>query len=169
MCLFKSLSIYIDAFLYLMKKKIICLPTYPNFSDRVGSGETKIFLNLARLSLYRGPPVNVPIGRTAHCVHVILESDTKRSMRMFRHQIFLALVGIEPGTSSIRGGNGSFRPRVVSALSRFGPGSFRPGSFRPGSIRSWVVSAQFGGSFRPINFFLNYQACYQRSTKYIFG
>ena len=38
-------------------------------------------------------------------------------------------------------GNGSFRPRVVSALSRFGPGSFRPGSFRPGSIRPWVVSA----------------------------
>ena len=52
-------------------------------------------------------------------------------------------------------GNGSFRPRVVSALSRFGPGSFRPGSFRPGSFRPgsilpWVVSAQFGGSFRPI-------------------
>ena len=47
-------------------------------------------------------------------------------------------------------GNGSFRPRVVSALSRFGPGSFRHGSFRPGSIRPWVVSAQFGGSFRPI-------------------
>ena len=47
-------------------------------------------------------------------------------------------------------GNGSFRPRVVSALSRFGPGSFRPGSFRPGSIRPWVVSAHFGGSFRPI-------------------
>ena len=41
-------------------------------------------------------------------------------------------------------GNGSFRPRVVSALSRFGPGSFRPGSIRP-----WVVSAKFGGSFRP--------------------
>ena len=64
-------------------------------------------------------------------------------------------------------GNGSFRPRVVSALSRFGPGSFRSESFRPGSIRPWVVSAQFGGSFRPI--FLNYQACYRRSTKYIFG
>ena len=52
-------------------------------------------------------------------------------------------------------GNGSFRPRVVSALSRFGPGSFRPGSFRPGSIRPGsirplVVSAQFGRSFRPI-------------------
>ena len=47
-------------------------------------------------------------------------------------------------------GNGSFRPRIVSALSRFGPGSFRPGSFRPGSIRPCVVSAQFGGSFRPI-------------------
>ena len=49
-------------------------------------------------------------------------------------------------------GNGSFRPSVVSALSRFGPGSFRPGSFGPGSIRPWVVSAQFGGSFRPIFF-----------------
>ena len=49
-------------------------------------------------------------------------------------------------------GNGSFRPRVVSALSRFGPGSFRPGSFRPGSIRPWFFSAQFDGSFRPIFF-----------------
>ena len=47
-------------------------------------------------------------------------------------------------------GNGSCRPRVVSAVSRFGPGSFRPESFRPGSIRPWVVSPQFGGSFRPI-------------------
>ena len=47
-------------------------------------------------------------------------------------------------------GNGSFRPRVVSALSRFGPGSFRPGSIRPGSIQPWVVSAQFGGSFHDI-------------------
>ena len=45
----------------------------------------------------------------------------------------------------LKTGNGSFRPRVVSALSRFGPESFRPGSIRP-----WVVSAQFGGSFRPI-------------------
>ena len=45
-------------------------------------------------------------------------------------------------------GNRSFRPRIVSALSRFGPELFRPGSFRPGSIRPWVVSAQFGGSFR---------------------
>ena len=47
-------------------------------------------------------------------------------------------------------GTGSFRLRVVSALSHFGPESFRPGSFWPGSIRSWVVSAKFGGSFRPI-------------------
>ena len=39
-----------------------------------------------------------------------------------------------------RFGPESFRPRVVSALSRFGPGSIRPGSFRPGSIRPWVVS-----------------------------
>ena len=28
----------------------------------------------------------------------------------------------------------SFRPRVVSALRRFGPGSFRPGSFRPNLV-----------------------------------
>ena len=55
-------------------------------------------------------------------------------------------------------GNGSFRPRAVSALSRFGLGSFRPGSFRPGSIRPWVVSAKFGGPFCLI--FLNYQASY---------
>ena len=47
-------------------------------------------------------------------------------------------------------GNGSFRPRVVSALSRFGPESFRPGTFWPGSIRPRVVSVQFSGSFRPI-------------------
>ena len=53
-------------------------------------------------------------------------------------------------TGAVVKGNGSFRPRVVSALSRFGIGSFRPGSFRPGSIRPWVVSAQFGRSFRPI-------------------
>ena len=51
------------------------------------------------------------------------------------------------GPRVLERGNGSFRPRVVSALSRFGPGSFRPGSFRP-----WVVWAKFGGSFRP-NFF----------------
>ena len=37
-----------------------------------------------------------------------------------------------------------------SAQSRFGRGSYRPGSFRPEPIRPWVVSAQFGGSFRPI-------------------
>ena len=36
------------------------------------------------------------------------------------------------------------------SLSRFGPESFRPGSVWPGSIRPWVISAQFGGSFRPI-------------------
>ena len=32
-------------------------------------------------------------------------------------------------------GNGSFRPGVVSALNRFGPGSFRPETFRPESFR----------------------------------
>ena len=37
-------------------------------------------------------------------------------------------------------GNGSFQPRVVLALGGFGPS---------GSIQPWVVSAQFGGSFRP--------------------
>ena len=65
-------------------------------------------------------------------------------------------------------GNGSFRPRVVSALSRFGPESFRPWV-----VSAWVDSAlgRFGpGSFRPNSvsrfgiFFLNYQACYRRST-----
>ena len=48
----------------------------------------------------------------------------------------------------IHKGNGSFRPRVVSALSRFGPKSLRPGLFRPESFRPYVVSATFGGSFR---------------------
>ena len=38
---------------------------------------------------------------------------------------------------------------------RFGPESFRPGSFWPGSIRPSVVSAQFGGSFRPILAYLS--------------
>ena len=41
--------------------------------------------------------------------------------------------------------NGNPKPfRVVSAQSRVGPGLFWPGSFRP-----WVVSANFGGPFRP--------------------
>ena len=31
-------------------------------------------------------------------------------------------------------GNGSFRPRVVSALGRFGLGRFSPGLFRPNSV-----------------------------------
>ena len=51
---------------------------------------------------------------------------------------------IRDGPKTIYKGNGSFRQRVVSALSRFGPGSFRPGSFRPWSIRPWGP-----GSFRP--------------------
>ena len=37
-------------------------------------------------------------------------------------------------------------------MSRFGRGSFRPGQFglgRFGLILGWVVSAYFGGSFRP--------------------
>ena len=68
---------------------------------------------------------------------------------------------------SLWDGNGSFRPRVVSALSRFGPGRFGLGHFGlgrfgPGSFRPSLV-VRFG------LFFLNYQACYRRSTKYIFG
>ena len=50
-------------------------------------------------------------------------------------------------------GFGSFRPRVVSGMSRFGRGSFRLGRFGLGCfglILGWVVSAYFGGSFRPI-------------------
>ena len=46
-------------------------------------------------------------------------------------------------------GNGSFRPWVVSALSRFGRGSFWPGPFRPVvsalgrfGLFWWVVSAE---------------------------
>ena len=40
-------------------------------------------------------------------------------------------------------GNGSFRSRVVSALSRFGPGLFRSGSFRHESFRPLLVG-RFG-------------------------
>ena len=32
------------------------------------------------LSLHRGTPVNVPIGRTAHCFHLIPANDIKDSM-----------------------------------------------------------------------------------------
>ena len=46
-------------------------------------------------------------------------------------------------------GPGSFRPWVVSPVSRFARESFRPGSFRPGSFRPWVVSPLFSESFRP--------------------
>ena len=49
-------------------------------------------------------------------------------------------------------GFGSFQPCVVSVMSHFGHGSFRPGHFglgRFGLILGWVVSAYFGGSFRP--------------------
>ena len=41
----------------------------------------------------------------------------------------LTFTGVRINLSLIEG-NGSFRPRVVSALSRFGRGSFRPESFR---------------------------------------
>ena len=40
-------------------------------------------------------------------------------------------------------------PMKGKVTGRFGPESFRPGSFRPESIRPWVVSANFGESFRP--------------------
>ena len=46
-------------------------------------------------------------------------------------------------------GPGSFRPWVVSPVSRFARESFRPGSFRPVSFRPWIVSPLFGESFRP--------------------
>ena len=41
------------------------------------------------------------------------------------------------------------RSRVVSALSRFGPESFRSWVFSARVVSAWVVSAKFGGSFRP--------------------
>ena len=42
------------------------------------------------------------------------------------------------------------RGMLKQVTGRFGPESSRPGSFWPGSIRSWVISAQFGGSSRSI-------------------
>ena len=65
-------------------------------------------------------------------------------------------------------GNGSFRPRVISALSGFSPGSFRPGSFWPGSIRPWVVSAQLRGSFRPFFSTIRLVTEGQLNTLYMF-
>ena len=96
-----------------------------------------------------------------------LASLEARGVILKIHNHTIGLRSVLNVTSRSKDGNGSFRPRVVSAKSRFGPGSFRPGSFRPGSIRPWVVSAQFGGSFRPI--FLNYHVCYRRSNKYTLG
>ena len=63
-------------------------------------------------------------------------------------------------------GSGSFRPRVVSALSRFGRESFRPGSSRPESFRPWVVSANFSESFRP-DFLKSYTMLYFRYICYM--
>ena len=51
--------------------------------------------------------------------------------------------------AALLNGPGSFRPWVVSPVSRFARESFRPGSFRPGSFRPWVVLPLFGESFRP--------------------
>ena len=48
---------------------------------------------------------------------------------------------IKPGPECGTGNNGSFRPWVVTALSRFGHRSFRHESFRHGSFRRWFVSA----------------------------
>ena len=61
-----------------------------------------------------------------------------------------------------RFGPESFRPRVVSALGcfclgRFGLDRFGPGSFRPSLVGHFGL------------FFLNFQACYRRSSKYSFG
>ena len=68
------------------------------------------------------------------------------SMEARREQSSLAFFyKIHSGTVSLdKDSNGSFRPCVVSAMSRFGPGSLRPESFRP-----WVVSANLRGSFWP--------------------
>ena len=46
-------------------------------------------------------------------------------------------------------GNGSFRPRVVSALGRFGLGRFGLGRFGPGSFRPSLVG-RFGLFFSTI-------------------
>ena len=59
-------------------------------------------------------------------------------------------------------------------MSRFGRASFRPGSFRSESIRPWVVSANFGESFRPdliliyyiIYFMLDVCVLYEASLPY---
>ena len=48
----------------------------------------------------------------------------------------------------IRNGNGSFRPRVVSAQSRFGPESFRPWVVSAWVVSAWVNSAL--GRFGPV-------------------
>ena len=46
----------------------------------------------------------------------------------------------------------SAQSRLVSALSRFDPGSFQSESFRHESFHRWVVSTIFGGSFWPYFF-----------------
>ena len=51
------------------------------------------------LSLHRGPPVNVPIRKTAHCITSFLQMARREAC--WYQQIFLA-AGIEPGTSSTR-------------------------------------------------------------------
>ena len=53
------------------------------------------FQESSGLSMHRGPPVNVPIRRTAHLISVIPENDTKESM--FGHQNFSSLArGLSP-------------------------------------------------------------------------
>ena len=65
--------------------------------------------------------------------------------------------------SYIKNGPRSFRPWVVSPVSRFARGSLRPWSFRP-----WVVSPLFGGSFRPC-FLLKHQGLSQAMFGDIYG
>ena len=48
----------------------------------------------------QGPPVNVPIRRTAHCIMSFLQVTLKEACS--DQQIFLPPAGIEPGTLSTR-------------------------------------------------------------------
>ena len=48
----------------------------------------------------RGPPVNVPICRTAHCIMSFLQMTRRKHVRT--NKFSSPLAGIEPGTSSTR-------------------------------------------------------------------
>ena len=75
-------------------------------------------------------------------------NDTYRNDADLKRQVMT-----ETTWTTSSAGPGSFRPWVVSPLSRFARGSFRPGSFRPGPFRPWVVSpylvSRFALSFLP--------------------